>query len=405
MKKITNYSVISLFILAILFSIDAASVSAQGGLLNRIRDKVGGEKTTGNGDGKTSDSKVGVVKSDPDSTVYVPTVASMSVDVPSIQVYTGRGEALSDRPWKWIPRIDFKINGALASGSHLSVEYTLPGSKPWLKLDCEPESKFDGQILVVTNCGRTIPPEKSSLVTGIIDFKILLTNELQGVNQTLFAGKFRVEKFLNDPQFKNQIDYYVDQDWNLPIGYVYAAETRNYLAPESAKTVNFGPLEAAMWFRGAEKTRKVAAYLFYNGKQIADTEKSSGGISSAEFEVNSFNSNTNNEWARVNFTFFNVHLFNYETLNQHPDAFHIQKNPGEYEIKVLRNGKLARSLKFTVGQDGKIVAPGANGNYNLNTYRFIFPVQVIGDGDGQWNGEAWKTEAFYNNPLSGFHVS
>jgi len=397
MKKYFNYPAAILAVFAILCF--AAGVRAQGGLLNKITNKIDGKKPDGNGGGAQS---VSAGKTDTDASVYVPTVAPMTVDVPSVQVYTGRSDTSSQTSWKWIPRIDFKVNGALPSGSRLAVEYTLPGGKPWLKIDCEPESKFDGKILVVRNCGRTIPVEKSSLATGFVDFKILLTNELQGTNRTLFAGKFKVGKFLNNPQFKNEVDFYVDQDWNLPIGYLYAAETRNYLAPDSAQNVNFGALEAAMWFRGAEKTRKLAAYLFYNGKQIAQTENTSVSVAGTEFEVNTFNADTNNEWARVRFVFFNVHLFNYETLNQHPDAFHVAKNPGEYEIKVLRNGKLARSLKFTVGKDGKPSAPGAVENYNLNAFRFVFPVQIIGDADGMWNREAWKSEAFYGNPPSGF---
>ena len=34
----------------------------------------------------------------------------------------------------------------------------------------------------------------------------------------------------------------------------------------------------------------------------------------------------------------------------------------------------------------------------------ILPVKVIGTGDGQWDANAWKADAFYGNPLSGFSV-
>ena len=36
--------------------------------------------------------------------------------------------------------------------------------------------------------------------------------------------------------------------------------------------------------------------------------------------------------------------------------------------------------------------------------RVIVPVQVIGDQDGAWDRTAWKTDAFYGNPLKGFSV-
>jgi hypothetical protein len=32
----------------------------------------------------------------------------------------------------------------------------------------------------------------------------------------------------------------------------------------------------------------------------------------------------------------------------------------------------------------------------------VLPVKVLGTGDGQWDANAWKTDAFYGNPLAGF---
>ena len=34
--------------------------------------------------------------------------------------------------------------------------------------------------------------------------------------------------------------------------------------------------------------------------------------------------------------------------------------------------------------------------------RMLVPVKVVGAGDGQWDATAWKTGAFYGNPLAGF---
>ena len=83
-------------------------------------------------------------------------------------------------------------------------------------------------------------------------------------------------------------------------------------------------------------------------------------------------------------------------------AFHVLSgNPGDYEVKVLWKNHLARSLKFTVGADGKFDNGIAQAN-KLGTDRVIVPVQIIGDQDGQWNKVAWKTEAFYGNPLTAF---
>jgi hypothetical protein len=80
------------------------------------------------------------------------------------------------------------------------------------------------------------------------------------------------------------------------------------------------------------------------------------------------------------------------------------KNPGEYEIKILENGKLARTAKFTMGSDGRLVDTGIGHQSSLGTGRIVIPVQVVGDQDGTWDKNAWKSEAFYGNPLTGFSL-
>jgi hypothetical protein len=82
-------------------------------------------------------------------------------------------------------------------------------------------------------------------------------------------------------------------------------------------------------------------------------------------------------------------------------ALHLlSDNPGEYEIKVLSKGHLARSIKFTVGPDGKFDNGIATAN-QLGSDRVIVPVQILGPGRPM-ESVAWKTDAFYNNPLKGF---
>jgi hypothetical protein len=79
----------------------------------------------------------------------------------------------------------------------------------------------------------------------------------------------------------------------------------------------------------------------------------------------------------------------------------ISAKPGEYEVKVLRNGKLSRSIKFTVGSDGQIVNNGAGASIGMPQVNFV-PVAILDDQDGPWDKSAWKTEALYGNPLAGF---
>jgi hypothetical protein len=105
------------------------------------------------------------------------------------------------------------------------------------------------------------------------------------------------------------------------------------------------------------------------------------------------------KWARIECDFFNIKGTN--TTGERDDIFTLAKNPGEYEFKLLWNNKLARSIKFTVQPGGKFDNGIAAAN-QLGSDIVIVPVQIIGDQDGPWNKTAWKTDAFYGNPLTGF---
>lgn len=109
------------------------------------------------------------------------------------------------------------------------------------------------------------------------------------------------------------------------------------------------------------------------------------------------------KWSRIDCDFPSVK--GWDKKNQPPGMFGpmfmFSKSPGAYELKVLMNNHLARSLKFTVGADGKFDNGIATQN-KLGSDRVIVPVQIIGDQDGKWDKNAWKTDAFYGNPLTGF---
>jgi hypothetical protein len=98
-----------------------------------------------------------------------------------------------------------------------------------------------------------------------------------------------------------------------------------------------------------------------------------------------------------------VLVSNREKNGAHSDAFRLDKNPGEYEVKVLRKGKLVRTVKFSVGPDGKIVDPGVSQQNSLGTQRITIFASVTGDEDGRKPDlTAWKTGAFFGEPLKGF---
>ena len=331
-----------------------------------------------------------------------PTIAKDSIQ---IRAFTFNVYKKNYDVWSWVPEMRFRVNGPIASGSQVYVQYTLP-TGPWVKFDCETNSIEKGYWWKTECGGRQIPEEQSSLYTGPVNFTIKMRNELQGTDETLFTGKMKVGKNRSNehgPKAVNKFVYWVDHDWNLPIGYVY-------LEADSVHGWKLPRFNASFWVRG--DAYKFDPHLFYQGKEVGkkffegtEVGKASCGT---EEEVNPTHyvedaAPQKAKWARVKCNFPNIFGRNEtgETSSIFGDTFTLNTNPGEYEIKVLWNNKLARSIKFTVAPGGKF-DNGIATNNQLGSDRVIVPVQIIGDQDGMWNKTAWQAEAFYGNPLKGF---
>ena len=160
-------------------------------------------------------------------------------------------------------------------------------------------------------------------------------------------------------------------------------------------------VDVSVWLKGKSDTGELAAYLFYNGKQIAST-KQMGFFDETTTLTTMAMDGTDPTWKRWVFGWFLVRGYNHGETQYSTQVHYLDKNPGEYTVKVLRGGELCRETKFTVGDDGKLAENGLDEANNLGTRRIILPVKVLGDADGAWNHDAWKTDAFYGNPLVGF---
>lgn len=330
-----------------------------------------------------------------------PTIAKDSIQ---IRAFTFNVYKKNYDVWSWVPEMKFRVNGPIASGSQLHVQYSLP-TGPWVKFDCETNNIEKGYWWKTQCGGRQIPEDQSSTYTGPVNFTIKLRNELQGTDETLFTGKMKVAKARSNehgPKAANKFVYFVDHDWNLPIGYVY-------LTADSVHGWKLPRFNASFWVRG--DSHRISPHLFYQGKEVGkkfydgiEVGKASCG---AEEEVNPTHYVEESIpqkaiWARIQCTFPNIFGRNEtEGSNIAGEIFTLAANPGEYEVKVLWNNKLARSLKFTVAPGGKF-DNGIATNNQLGSDRVIVPVQIIGDQDGMWNKTAWQSEAFYGNPLKGF---
>jgi len=304
-----------------------------------------------------------------------PTIAKDSVQVLTANI-SGSLDAPKDKQLQWKPGISFRVNGPIASGSQLWVEFGYPGRKDWAKYDCRTREAAAGEALEVSECLAS--DKLTTPYVGPVDFSIHLRNELQGTTLTLFTGKAKAAKFIGPagPQYP---EFYVDEDWRIPIGYVFY----EFSSGHRATFLNVG-----FWYRG--NTATVEAHLFYKGKEIAKSEIAGN-------EGSDWNP-AKHQWGFANCQFVGVYKDDPGEEGYDP-RFAVAGNPGEYEVKVLVAHHLARSIKFVVNANGSFDNGIASAN-KLGSDRVIVPVQVV--GDGTWNRNAWKTDAFYGNPWTGF---
>ena len=281
----------------------------------------------------------------------------------------------------WVPGIGFRVNGPIASGSQLYVEFSLPTNKHWLQIDCPTNAIAAGRWWK-TGCGYDYSlsdnafEQKNVNVSGLVDFAIHIRNELQGTDATLFSGKIKVIKERPVPQNPSYYEYVVDEDWRIPIGYIFyePGPTQGYI------------LHSLFWYRG--NPPDIEAHLFYQGKEIGKCSDAGNGAS--DWQPNKY------QWGYSDCGYNGV-------WENAPDnqGFSIRKNPGDYEIKVLIVNHLARSIKFTVKADGSFDNGIGTAN-KLGNRKVIVPVQVIGAQTANWDRLAWRSGAFYSNPLTGF---
>jgi hypothetical protein len=295
--------------------------------------------------------------------------------------------------YSWTPAVSFQMLGPVAGGSQLVFEVSTPDGKPWVSFKLQTPEAGDDELMKIKgpDLDEGELEKKAIIQTGVFPFRIMLKNALAGTNDAIFAGKFKVATYAPDqaiPEYKGKQEFYVVQDWRLPIGYIWYDPTLDENVPA---------LSAQMWFRGTRDGEKLEGVLFYKGQQVGTT------LGNNEEEISTGVGDPQGRWGLWTFQFAKVRGYNESTsASTYPETFFLDKNPGDYEIKVLRQQKLARAGAFTVGADGRIVDNRIAKQNKLGGIRMVLPVKIVGDQDVKYDPLSWKTDTFYGNGLPGF---
>lgn len=297
----------------------------------------------------------------------------------------------------WVPMLRFDHFYNNDRQLNYTVEYFNPNGSPWYSEKLEQgTSAADRTVLFQSPSPYgDVFNTKSTNATGVYSFKI--TD--QDTKQTVYQGKFKVNKVsrANRPQEKNKNDFYVEQDWLLPFGMIGFHHS----------DLEIGGIEpeVSVWLNGIISADELEARLFYKGQQIATTAERGGGASDYDERASQYAAPfaPHTMWKRWLFTWKKFRFDNRGGYNpdNYPNAHYADKNPGEYTVKIYRSGAQIRELNFTVGADGKFVAPAYADQVFLPYHRILLPVKVIGTAE-KVNPAAWKTDAFYGNPINGF---
>jgi hypothetical protein len=294
----------------------------------------------------------------------------------------------------WAPRIRFFVFYGGSTKLRFKADYFMPDGSLWFSEALEYRGGYDersGLSLLQSESDST--RDKKTIVTGGL-FGIKITNIRD--NSTVFQGKFKVNRYkpqYSDARYKNEVDYYVDYDWKLPIGLADLDYERDVASPV-----------IRMWFKGDIKNDNLEARIFHNGKQIATTDD--GGLvdTGESYYADKRGDDQSLYWREFKFSWPRRAEFimteEQRNFTAYANALYINQMPGEYVVKVYYNGEQVRETKFSVGNDGTYADNGIAKQSNLTTNKIILPVKVMGTLD-KWNPANAKAQGFFGNPVNG----
>lgn len=290
----------------------------------------------------------------------------------------------------WVPQIRFSSFYDGSSKLRYVAEWTNPDGSPWFSEALRYIDPYQSAGLLSDHSDELMNT-KAVTTTGIYGVKVTDTK----IGEIIFQGKFRVKKHAfapGDASLKNRAVFYVDNDWNLPVGYVGFNYDSSWSNPQ--------PI-VFMWFKGRTQANDFEARLFQNGQEIASTD--GGGL---------VNGNQNRgetcgfddacRFQQWEFSWNNFMLENSDWVrSRKAGAMFTKDRPGDYIVKVFYKAAQVRETTFTINSRGMIVPNAFSSQIYLSNYRIAVPVKIIGN-DNKSLSATWKTEMFYGNPLIGF---
>jgi hypothetical protein len=294
----------------------------------------------------------------------------------------------------WAPRIRFFVFYGGSTKLRFKADYFMPDGSLWFSEALEYRGGYEERsgLSLVQSESDSNRDKKTIVTAGLFGIKITNIRD----NSTVFQGKFKVNRYkpqYSDARYKNEVDYYVDYDWKLPIGFADLYFESNVASPI-----------IRMWFKGDLKNDNLEARLFHNGQQIATTDD--GGLvdSGERYYADKRGNDESLFWREVKFSWPKRAEFivteDLRDFTAYKNTMFINQMPGEYVVKVYYNGEQVRETKFTIGNNGTYADNGIAKQSNLTTNKIILPVKVMGTVD-KWNAVNAKAQGFYGNPVNG----
>jgi len=295
----------------------------------------------------------------------------------------------------WAPRIRFDVLYGGSSRLRYKADYFMPDGTLWFSEPLEPRGGYEerSHTLGIASQDDSNSDKRAIVVGGVFGLKITNIKD----NTTAFQGKFKIARFkpqYSDARYRNEVDYYVDYDWKLPIGLADLYFERDMAVPI-----------IRMWFKGDLENNNLEARLFHNGQQIASTDDGQGGVDHGDdFYAKKRGDDKSLFWREFKFSWPSKILFirteDQRNYTAYKDAIYINQMPGDYVVKIYYNGEQVRETKFSIGNDGTYADNGIAKQSNLTTNKVILPVKVMGTLD-KWNAVNAKAMGFYGNTVSG----